>query len=53
MKHIVLERDDFKIVQDGSGESFFDDILANLGIPADGRAEITTIDLGVDSYETE
>ena len=51
MKTVVLERDDFRLVQDGSGDSLFDDILESIGIPEMGREAITTIDLCIDSFE--
>ena len=52
MKNVVLERNDFQLVQDGSGDSFFDELLESLGVPIDGREDINTVDLTVDSYET-
>ncbi len=51
MKTITLYRRDFAICQDGSGDSLFDDVLSNLGIPEDKWEDIGEVEIQVESFE--
>lgn len=48
---LILYRRDFRICQDGSGDSLFDDVLAQLGIL--GGEEIDAAEIIVDSFSTD
>ncbi|RKZ05005.1 hypothetical protein DRQ25_16745 [Candidatus Fermentibacteria bacterium] len=37
LNYVILYRSDFRTVQDGSGDSFFDDLLNQLGIKEPNR----------------
>lgn len=50
MKEITLYRKDFRDVQDDSGDSFFDDLLDNLGIPRDDEIEEVNLEVAAHSF---
>ena len=47
MKYITFYRRDFKEVEDGSGASFFDDLLYSVGIKKEEWEDIDNIELYV------
>ncbi len=51
MKTVEIYRRDFKDTQDGSGESLFNWILHQLGIPENKRNDIDEISLKVTDWE--
>ena len=52
MTKLTLYADDFKIIQDGSGETFFHDVLRTMGIAPKDMDAITEIELSVESFNT-
>jgi hypothetical protein len=53
MKKVTLYARDFKNVMDGSGDSHFDGVLAQLGIRDNGEEPIEEITLTVEDFEIE
>lgn len=46
MRTITLYRKDFRQIQDGSGDSFFEDLLESLDIPRNDEIEQVEIEVG-------
>jgi len=51
IKNVSVYRDDFKI--DSEGNSYFIDLLEQLGIPEEQFEDIAKIDLTIIEYETD
>ena len=53
MKKVTLYASDFRDVMDGSGDSHFDSVLFDLGIPEEDREAIEEVTLTVEDFEIE
>lgn len=50
MKEITLYRKDFSFVQDGSGDTFFDELLDTLDISRDDEIEEVNLEIASHSF---
>ena len=53
MREHTFYRSDFRMVQDGSGDDFFDELLEALGIPEEKREGIDEITVNIELLEVQ